>query len=218
MSRIRVIILTKSSMKNSYCVAGINCSDNQWVRLVSENGTCSPALSKKMLYSDVGIIYPLDIVEVHIKNNPQDYRFQKENRLLDEKYPIKKVGKISFKKFLNFHPPENHELIFGNNHGSIHSNHEKLASINYSLMFIKVDNLRIHGPMLRKIKLDFTYNNVEYHEFSLTDPGYKNYLQDSNYLKDAQNKILDSSYLVISFPEEKYSTYYYKFIAKIFQY
>jgi len=150
---------------------------------------------KKMLYSDVGIIYPLDIVEVHIKNNPQDYRFQKENRLLDENYPIKKVGKISFKKFLNFHPPENHELIFGSEDGHIHYMHEKLAFINHSLMFIKVKNLRIHGPEPGKMKLDFIYNNVKYHKFSLTDPKYEKYLQGSNCSKDVQNKIIrcDSS-------------------------
>jgi len=196
-------MLTKSYKDGDYCVAGINCYNSKWVRLVSENENYCGAIDEKTLkYYDGTVAEPLDIIELYIKDHYSiKYRFQKENLLIDKNYPIKKIKSVSLNELISFYPPETPNYLFGNNYNSVYSENY-LKYIHSSLMFIKVENLKIADK-----KAYFTYNNNKFKYFSVTDPIYQGENIEMNY-----------AYLVISFPEIPYwkNARYYKFIAKIF--
>ena len=199
-SKLRMIVLTKSYKDHAYCVAGLNCNDFKWIRLVTDDENFCGAIEKR----DIRHINPLDVIELFVKDYPKiNYRFQKENLLIDENYDIKKVKTSSLKDVINIHPPENHEFLFGNNSGAIHEENDILDDVHSSLMFIKVENLKLS----ENNKASFIYNEQNFSHFSLTDPDYYH----------NQEIAIGSAYLVISFPEIPFDYgNYYKFIAKIF--
>ncbi|MEA4958021.1 hypothetical protein SDC9_37506 [bioreactor metagenome] len=196
--------MTKSYKDGKYCVAGIDYFTSKWVRLVSnDENYCGAIDNNDLIYEEGSIAEPLDLIKVNVNDSPINYRFQKENVLLNQKYAISKIKKLSLNEFINFYSPENHEVIFGNRYGIIDKDSDILNEVNSSLVFIKVNNLQI----FKDNKAIFDHNGSKYYYYSVTDPDYRH-----NDLK------IPSAYIVVSFPEHYYSQTkkYYKFIAKIF--
>jgi len=88
-----------------------------------------------------------------------------------------------------------------------------VENVDHSLELIKVQNAILHRVMgsngYYKTKLDFVYNNLHYHNMSVTDP---------DYFKIEDGTRLGEAILVISIPDDDYSKIhgYFKFVAKIF--
>ena len=86
-----VIILTCSAKHRGYCVAGIDLTIGEWIRLVGSEDLDTNEIPKRfMYYSDSTICKPLDVVSVNvIENLPGD--IQSENVLVDlNKKPVYK--------------------------------------------------------------------------------------------------------------------------------
>lgn len=115
------------------------------------------------------------------------------------------------RELLEIHRLENHKKILGNNLHVIRSN---INDIGHSLELVKVNNATLNRIMgsngYYKTKLDFTYNNLHYHNMSVTDPDYFD-INDGTSLGEV--------ILVISIPDDDYSKAngYFKFVAKIFK-
>ncbi|MGL6298398.1 MAG: dual OB domain-containing protein [Methanobacteriaceae archaeon] len=198
------MVLTKSIKYKEYCVAGINIINGEWVRLVTDDELCDGAVHKGFfIYNNNEPCMPLDLVEIHIKENYISPDIQYENVLIDESKPIKKIGEIGLDELLKIHPIENPDFIFVDKHSTLLP--KKIHNLKSSLTIVKVENFRTYVNSNNKTKARFIYNNAQYCEFSVTDPDFtKNIIEHG------------SAYLVLSLPEHTYNDKYFKLIAKIF--
>ena len=202
-----IVILTKSTMRGDYCIAGIDRDSGEWIRLVSDNNG-SPLLAIHRTYQNAqGECQPLDVVSVELPERVPHENQTENMRLMAG--TMQKLGTASIEEVVELHPPENHEYIFGNVSASISPEEMQSYSFNYSLIFIKVRNLDVHYRP-RNSRADFDYNNVHYNGISITDPEYTSDEGYSVWQGDA--------YLVMSMPTrpDRRNERYYKFIAKIF--
>lgn len=99
-----IIIMTKSDKHGGCCVAGIDASNNNFVRLMSENkGTFGALNEDDMLYEDNSKAKILDIARIKIlKDSPTP--IQPENITIDTTCRWQKSGSITEKeleKYLN---------------------------------------------------------------------------------------------------------------------
>ncbi len=203
---IDVVILTKSIKRGGYCVAGINVSTNEWVRLVS-NDTCSHgALSDwDMLYENGTKCQVLDLVRVPIIREIPCLH-QPENVLIDETEYWEKLQRLSIQDILDLHPAESHNNLLGNKYPYI--TEERVHVVNHSLILVKAINFVITHPRTNSTKAKFLYGGDVYENISVTDPDYY-YAPDQTYINEA--------ILAMSLPDAPYQERkYYKFIAKIF--
>ncbi len=194
-----IVILTKSTMKVDYCIAGLDTSSDEWVRLVSSSDG-SPLLAIHRQYQNVpGECKPLDVVRVELFERVPK-RNQTENRRVKAD-TMQKLGTMSIDEVVELHKPEEHAYIFGNDSASLSANEMKAHNFNYSLMLVNVKALHLHSG-----KADFTYNGHHYCDMSITDPDY------------TFSAGLGNAYLVVSMATnpDRRSGRYHKFIAKIF--
>lgn len=114
MKDMEIVILTKSSKNNGYCVAGIDINDGKWVRLISDDEDSHGALFYHHMKYDTGTTCEiLDVVKAPcIQKNPSPY--QPENVLIDTNQCWKKLGKYSIEQVLQKHPSETHPRLLGN--------------------------------------------------------------------------------------------------------
>ncbi len=94
-----IIILTKSSKNNEYCVAGKDISNGKWIRVVSEtDGGEVP--KKDVKYSDGSEVEILDIVEITFKKHePKEH--QCENYIYDNNVTWKKMERNTVEEIKN---------------------------------------------------------------------------------------------------------------------
>ena len=202
---MELAILTKSSKRSGYCVAGINIKTGEWIRLTSEDKDSHGALFKKdMQYEDKSECQILDIVRVKITDkNPSKY--QPENVLIDKDSYWERQGKLSIKDVLKLHPPEDHKFIFLNERSYI-TKHE-IDSIGYSLILIYAEELFIVKDQ-NKTKVNFRYGSNQYKYMSVTD---------TNYYDIPNGTKIEKAILVISLPDNPYKDRYYKFVSQIYE-
>lgn len=200
-----VVILTVSSKNRNYCVAGIDTSNGEWIRLVSDDEESHGALSKDDIrYEDRTYCQPLDVVKIPIiEETPLEY--QPENVLIDTEKWWKKTGECTIDDLLELHPAESHTYLLGNQYAYI--TEARIGTVGHSLILVKVKNLTISHPAERKTKATFTYKGDQYNDVAVTDPDFYN--MPTTYYKKA---LLVMSLPDTPFPENKY----FKFIAKIF--
>ena len=201
-----ICILTKSLKDHDYCVAGIEIPNGKWIRLVtSKDGDAFP----KELLDDKNI-KELDLIEVELLQSVP-YKTQVENWLLDEKYEIKKVGRLTLRDLLRIHPVEKPATLFNSTGDYLEKS--EIKNLNHSLEIIQVQNLifdtSMKGDGRHHYKVNFQYEGHEY-KLALTDPRYRQ--EDFDQIK------VHCVILVVSIPSIPYgeNDLYYKFVAKIF--
>lgn len=205
-----IAILTKSSKFGGYCVAGIDVTSGEWVRLVSDNKLTHGALSDDNIrYADGCICNPLDIVCVDVER-AVPCAHQSENYLIDSHRRFRKIRECSLAEILQVHPSDNFAYIYENTQPYIDG--DAIKSIGYSLMLVSVSSLEIYKVRTsnnqQKTKASFIYNGQRYNNIAVTDPAYYAAQEDARYVR---------AYLVVSLPDTPWpDDHYYKFIAKIY--
>ena len=167
--KIEVVILTISSKNKNFCVAGIDTSNAEWVRLVSDDEESHGAISKDdMRYEDGTYCQPLDVVKIPvIKKAP--LKFQPENVLVDTEKFWKKTYEFTVDDLLELHPPESHTYLLGNQCAYI--TEIIIGTVGHSLILVKVKNITISHPAKSKTKATFTYKGNQYEDRKGQQPG-----------------------------------------------
>lgn len=207
----QIVILTKSSKRGRWCVAGIDARSGEWVRLTTSDWRSHGALSDAhMICEDGTACGILDCVEVEIlRAAPVPH--QPENFLIDETRRFRKLGSWTFRQVLQVHPAEKVDFVYHNAEKAL--NEAQMREIDRSLLLISTRWLRINhysdAPGKVKTKAIFVLNEADwYRNISVTDPEYYGVPNGTK---------VSPAYLVVSIPDAPFRDgLYYKFIAKIF--
>ena len=194
---MKIVVLTKSPKRmndNSYgnCVAGLN-EQGEWVRLVSD--VDGQSLSDKAC-SSFGCLDVIDVeaVPCPIKNQPENYKLEKL---------IRKVSRHIITDVIEEYGVGDEQFVFVNSSSTLTESERRQADA--SLMIIKVNNLIISLDNRNKSKAQFTYNNTNYQNISVTDNRFKKPIA------------FDEAFIVVSLPSETDGfVNYYKFIAAVY--
>ena len=196
--KIDAVIMAKSSMFGNFCVAGINIETGEWVRFVAFE-TGDPLADFNLMFVNApGCCEVLDVGRIGIAR-----RFPRNNHTEDcmIKYtPWLKMGKLKLDEVLKIHPPEEHEFIFGTPHNYVHVSEMNKLKLNYSLILIHVENLRIYfmenSRGFIRGNADFIYNGIEYKGIRITEPRFE---INAEFIKNHSFKTPEA-YLVMSMP------------------
>ncbi len=165
-----IIILTKSIKRNDYCVAGIDATTGEWIRVVSDNEATEHAVSDyDMKYSNGTTARVFDIVQINfIEKVPT--MVQPENWLFDDTFTWKKVGESNLQEILKLHPYETPNRIFYNTGKSVVES-EIDFSAHSSLLLVRIPTSTIFIKTFerKKFNYNFTYNSETYQYISITD-------------------------------------------------
>ena len=202
---ISAIIVTKSSKRGAYCVAGHLIETGKWVRFVSSDEKSHGALTDgHLMYEDGGCVKIFDAVRVPVIS-ALPLPTQPENVLIDERRRWKKLGALKPESFLTYHPPEQNGILFGNMLPYV--SRKQISKIGRSLTMVLVKDLVIFRSNGTKMKASFCYQGWNYRDVAVTDPDF--YSVPSGTMYRAAN-------LVVSLPDVPFKNgRYYKFIAKI---
>lgn len=208
MGNIRMVVLTKSSKYGNKCVAGIDVSNGEWVRLVTENEASHGAVSDNDLICEDGrSVEVLDVIDAPIIRMCADC-VQPENALLDLDTYIEIVGKMTLDDVLKIHPLERKRNILGNDYGYI--TELRINTVGYSLIMVEVFELVIsqeeNSDGKSKTKARFIYQGTLYENMSVTD---------SKFYSVQSGTQFDRAVLVVSIGTP-YNNRYYKFVSAIF--
>ncbi len=208
-----ILILTLSDKYKGSCVAGIDLETCDFIRLIDNSQPGHNSIPWDKLYCEAGAkIKLLDIVQVNrLKKVP--------TAVHPENYSITKESTFKIKKSHNFNcinnifkdcPKFNKNEILGNRSHVIYN----VDSVTHSLEIVPFEEGELYAVKnsygVVKTKFDFTYDNVRYNKFSVTDP--------EEYLNEREVVIYESGYAVISIPDDEWSRErgFYKFVATIF--
>lgn len=206
---MKVIVLTKSVKHGGYCVAGIDVSTGELVRLISDDTDTDGALTADdITYEDGTMMEMLDLIKVEIAGRGDNY-IQPENYIIDRKYYIQKIKRVTLIEALSYHPCDNLGTIFGN--CDYYVPEENAQYVGYSLALVRVQNLKIYKDYNKygqpKTKASFVYNRVQYYWISVTDSRFFDISDEIEY---------QSATLVISIGTP-YNSKCYKFIAAVYE-
>lgn len=208
-----IIILTRSSKKSNFCVAGVDAYTGEWIRLVSNDQQSHGALSRNDIRcTNGGLCQPLDIVRVDVIG-AAPLELQPENYLINRRMRWNKIGEWTIEDVINVHPAENNRYLYGDVYPYV--SEQNISDIGYSLTLVYVSSLTItqvsstfDGVTKVKTKASFYYNGRKYNNMSVTDPDYYS-IPDGTYYREA--------YLVVSLPDAPFPEgCYYKFVARIY--
>lgn len=198
-----VILLTKSSKFEKYCVAGIDAGTGDWVRFVTEDEESHGAVGNEdMALKGGGTAEILDKVRVPVVG-PLPGAHQPENVLLDSGKPWTKLETATLKQVRLLHPPETPRYIMNGKYAA--TTEDWLPD--YSLSMVQVTRLVIYHNDKRKMKCSFTYNGWDYEDISMTDP---------EFYFDEDRRTIGKALLIVSLPDVPYKEKFYKFVAKVF--
>ncbi|WP_251496524.1 dual OB domain-containing protein [Otoolea muris] len=208
MGNIRMVVLTKSSKYGNNCVAGIDLSNGDWIRLVTEDEASHGAVSDNDLICEGGrSVEVLDVIDVPILGMCNDC-VQPENVLLDLDTYIEIKGRMTLDEVLKIHPLERKRNILGNDYGYI--TEARVNTVGYSLIIVEVFDLVItqeENPYGKpKTKAKFIYQGTEYENMSVTDQKFYSIRSGSKF---------ERAILVVSIGTP-YNSRYYKFVSAIF--
>lgn len=173
------------------CIAGVDKSTGEWVRIISENEAIQHAVSPEdAMYEDGTEPQILDIVRIKCKEYRPSY-YQPENYVLDDSSYWRKLGCSSVRKLLRVHPAENKHFLFYDADKCVnntHFNNLEDSSI-YSLVLISPEDICVHVKQFspnekKKVTMSFDYGGNRYWYIRITDPEFEStYLQypDGNY-------------------------------------
>ena len=213
-----IILLAASKKHKNLCVAGIDTSTGQWIRIVSEDSTISYAIkSEDAIYEDESLPELLDIIEIQCRGRQSSY-YQAENYINNPEYYWKNIGRAEIKEILKIHPLENEDYIFYNAENKVHKDY--ILALNdekdkNSLMLIAPTNITIHVQQWerKKVKMSFLYKGIKYRYLAVTDIDF-----EQRYLAMEPNdySLTNGTVLVISLGE-CYNDYHSKLIATIIE-
>ena len=206
--KIDAVVLAKSNMWGSFCVAGVEMRSGRWVRFVSY-GDGEPLDDSKMIFiNDAGSCEPLDAVRVRVaqriphKNHSEDCMIERDAWL--------KLGRLSIEEVLKIHEDEEYRFIFGNDREYVTDEEMRELRYRYSLILVKAENLTLHiernRENLLKTRAEFTHHGREYTHIRVTDP---------EYAVEKESQSIGLAYLVMSMPVKPFHGRYYKLAAKI---
>lgn len=214
-----IVILTKSRKYKNYCVAGIDLTNGEWIRLISGDSEIHNAVkSQDLIYENGEEVQILDKVIVKCEMCNSIF-YQPENAILKTGYYMKFKGRVKPSELLPFLSTK--EYIFYNNDRKIHK--DKLLtyinSDNHSLVLIKPENPKIYVKTWddgrKTVKSIFRYNNIRYNYLSVTDHLFEEeYLNKNDGTYELQQDVL----FVISLGEVyNRDDCHYKLIASIIE-
>ena len=196
-----IIIMAKSWKRGDYCIAGIDTTSAEWVRIVSADAARQHAVTDEdMKYEDGTSPQILDRVRIECTaHTPNDY--QPENYTMDSSYYWEKTGRADIDEIIDLHPTEFHGMLFYNNDKKVTPREvQAISDANkYSLALIRPLNTLINvkrwdGSTRPKITACFKYGAINYRFITVTDPVFaRSYqaLDDGDYS-------LDNVYFVVS--------------------
>lgn len=208
-----IIVLTKSSKKGGYCIAGVDTNTGEWIRPVSDDISKEGAVpSNDIVYKNGTELQLLDIVKINfIKHKPT--KVQPENYLYENKRWIK-TGSSSIDKVIEFRGYDKISEIFYNtkkelDEGEVGSDNSLLLlNVKNSYFFIKTFNGN------KRVQFNFEYNNQIYKYFKVSD---KKILDKYSNKSDGTLDKKESRIVVFSLTDKYYKTRkYYKMVAQLF--
>ncbi len=205
-----IIILTKSAKINGFCVAGIDISNGQWIRLVSDDENGEGAVSKDDLTFQNGTQAEIfDLVAVECMPAPTEA--QTENYLYDNGYYWEKIRTMSPEEAFAKCKLSNSQFLFENNERSLDDN----EITGESLVLAEIDHIVINVVNeydKKKWKVNFDYNGFKYSNISIGDISIRN-----EYYDYGTYKILGKHMAVFSLTGKYDKTgKYYKMLAQLF--
>lgn len=213
-----IILLATSNKHSNLCIAGIDTSTGEWIRIISDDSTISYAVKfDDTIYEDGSIPEILDIVQIECTSHQPCY-YQSENYINDSGFFWKKIGRASIKDVLKIHPLEDSNYIFYNNDNKVSNDFMLSLSskvFKHSLMLIAPTNIIIHVQEWEKkrVKMSFTYNDVKYSYLAVKDFDY-----EKRYLAlDRNNYPLKNGTLLVLSLGECYNNHHSKLIATIME-
>ena len=110
-----IILMAKSWKGGGYCIAGIDTTTGEWVRIVSDDATKQHAVTdEEMKYEDGTSPQILDRVRIKCTaHTPNDY--QPENYTMDSSSRWRKSGQADINEIIDLHPADFHGMLFYNN-------------------------------------------------------------------------------------------------------
>lgn len=209
-----IIILTKSSKHDDYCIAGIDTTNGEWIRPVSPNKTFEGAVPlRDIVYKNGSAAKVFDKVQIEfLSHSPTDS--QPENYAYDSAVKWVKTGESSLSEVIRFRGYDKPEKIFYNNSNVVLDSEVGGES---SLLLVDVKNSYIFiktFPDNRKLQFNFLYNNIEYKYFKISDIAIKNTFIDE---ADGRYNYKDELPVVFSLTDKYNLTgKYYKMVAQMF--
>ena len=206
-----IIILTKSDKRAGYCIAGIDVSNGEWIRLVSSNEETENAVPMRdIVCSNGDMVEIYDIVEVDIVK-PMPTKVQPENYLYNENTKWVKKGKSSLDEVITLHGYDCPEFVFGNTDKELTEENVDMAKD--SLLLLKVSNPRYNikvFPERTVVQLDFFYRNCFYSYLKITQKDLKRYYET----KPEGKYTAHTNVFVFSLTDKYKNGKYYKVVAQ----
>lgn len=208
---MNLVILTKSSKHGKYCVAGLDVSNGNWVRLTTDDITTDGAVSDEDLECiDGRIAQVMDEIEIDAEPDPD--LIQPENMKIISRNGLPRfIQQYDLNMVLQIHPAERENYVFFTRYKTI-----KPEYINYpkSLMLIEARNLVV-GQSNGKVVASFDYAANRYTDVHVTDPETYPIIDNGNVIRSL------NAFLVVSLGKPYISSVTgemacYKFVAKIF--
>ncbi len=218
----QIIVLARSRKIGGICLAGIDTSNGQWVRLVSNDARTDHAIpSCNMRDNNSGqIIQLLDVISANCIKKQEDY-IHPENWIADTDRGFHVLRKSGMDEVLKLHPCDDYPTVYGNIYSKVSKTNWETYIKRYekphSLMLIRVDRKKLYNneDMGDKVVVLFDYNGDTIKWLSLTD-GH----EMDHKVKSDEYGFDEDTYLVISIGKPYQASndreeYYYKFVASV---
>lgn len=205
-----IIILTKSAKINGFCVAGIDITNGQWIRLVSDDENGEGAVAREDLTFEDGTQAEIfDLVAVECE--PVATYSQAENYLYDKTHCWTKIRTMNRTEAFSYCRLNNSPFIFVNRKRSLDENEVN----GESLMLAEINNIIIKVVCeydRKKWKVDFEYNGISYFDISVGDINIRNRYNDCG-----EYQVTDKHWAVFSLTGKfEITGKYYKMLAQLF--
>lgn len=206
----KVLILANSTKHGGRCVAGKFMGNKEWIRL-TKNGADAVPTNEALNYPVLSVLTFAGISRPRVL----EYPYQTENVMYSGVKVQSEVEEIYFDDYV-----DDVDTIFGSTESFVME--EEMNEHDFSLLFVKVTNLRIYYKTYRdynsSLKCSFRYNGNIYNEVSVTDCGYNERFEENG---DYHVERYPEAYLTISLgvpfiPRGETRKRIYKLVSGIF--
>ena len=175
-----IILLTKSTMINHFCTAGIDAKTGDWIRIVSPDADTQHAVTAAdMTFSDGRVAEVLDVVKIKCTEYKPTF-CQPENYILDRRFKWEYLRRTSIRHVVSIHEAEvNNFLFYNSNYKVSDKDLEKIeAKDRHSLALIQPSKMSVvkeQSPWSNKVQYysSFYYSGNWYNFMRITDPVFK---------------------------------------------
>lgn len=206
-----IIVLTKSYKHGGFCVAGIDCNDGGWIRLISNDNETENAVPYDQLLLDDGTeLQVFDVIRCNLIKQEGNL-IQPENWFY-EMVPWIKLRTSNLKEVLELHNEDRPWRIFGTRQYNLDEAHALNCGYSLCLLHIKNINIVVKGG---NTKVNFIYNGEQYQFFGLSQIDLHEIYSNR---EDGIYNFLDDLYVVCSLTGRyEKDGKYYKMIAQVFE-